>query len=193
MAALAHSRELTNIPSPARPGVENPEEPFPATKEQVERLIAEKIIERIRICATLNQEIETMRRFLGQTVNPVAHAVDNTSEIQLLREHFERRKKEKESDAVDNTSEIQLLREHFERRKKEKESEQRAAEGIAANRRSREAARLSLDSSPGHRFSGGRRRRRKSQSRKKLSKRRKTKKKKRRRKSCKRCKKKRRY
>jgi len=168
MAALAHSRELTNIPSPARPGVENPEEPFPATKEQVERLIAEKIIERIRICATLNQEIETMRRFLGQTVNPVAHAVDNTSEIQLLREHFERRKKEKES-------------------------EQRAAEGIAANRRSREAARLSLDSSPGHRFSGGRRRRRKSQSRKKLSKRRKTKKKKRRRKSCKRCKKKRRY
>jgi len=166
MAALAHSRELTNIPSPARPGVENPEEPFPATKEQVERLIAQKTEERARICATLDREIETMKRSLKgiKTVNPVAHAVDKTSEIQLLREHFERRKNDKAA-------------------------EERARE-TPAEKRARESAAWHAS------YYGGRRTRRKSQSRKKLSKTRRKRKnrktKKRRRKSCKRCKKKRR-
>jgi len=159
MAALSHD---------ALPGVrevENPEEPFPATKEQVERLIAEKIIERNRICATLNQEIETMRRFLGQTVNPVAHAVDNTSEIQLLREHFERRKNDKAA----------------EERARETPAEKRARESAAWHASYYGGRRTRRKSQSRKKLSKTRRKR----------KNRKTKK--RRRKSCKRCKKKRRY
>jgi len=67
MAALAHSRELTNIPSPARSGVENPEEDdeaLPTTEEDLKRLIAQKIEERDRMCATLDQEILQIRQAL---------------------------------------------------------------------------------------------------------------------------------
>jgi len=80
---------------------ENPEEePFPTTKGERINALVQKIEERNRICATLDREIETMRLSLKgiKTVNPVAHAVDKTPEIQLLREHFERRRKEKESE-----------------------------------------------------------------------------------------------
>jgi len=161
MAALSHD---------ALPGVrevENPEEPFPTTKEDLKRLIAQKTEERARICATLDREIETMKRSLKgiKTVNPVAHAVDKTPEIQLLREYYERRENEKAAEG----------------RARETPAEKRARESAAWNAS----------------YYGGRRTRRKSQSRKKLSKtRRKRKnrktKKRRRRKSCKRCKKKRR-
>ena len=167
MAARFH-----NAPTSVRPEVrevENPEEePFPTTKEELKRALAQKIEERNRICATLDQEIETMKRSLGQTVNPVAGGKEE--------------------------NEVEMQREYLKRRDASRETEQRVAAGrarTAAEKRARESAAWHAS------YYGGRRTRRKSQSRKKLSKtRRKRKnrktKKRRRRKSCKRCKKKRR-
>ena len=71
---------------------ENPEEePFPTTKGDRINALVQKIEERNRICATLDQEIETMKRFLGQTDNPDAAAVDNTPEVELQRDYLQRK------------------------------------------------------------------------------------------------------
>ena len=163
---------------------ENPEEePFPTTKGDRINALVQKIEERNRICATLDQEIETMKRFLGQTDNPDAAAVDNTPEVELQRDYLQRKKKE--------TAAEQRVAERRARTAAWVDANQRARE-TPAEKRARELADKAVEDlrnlkAKGARsLHGGRRTRRKSQRRKKLSKRRKTRRKRKKRKTKKR-------